>query len=275
MEIKNLQHIPLPSIVDCLLESFADYFVKMPEDVQYWENRFLGARVNFELSFGMFDDGKLIGFIINGIDYTGEDLTAFNTGTGVIPAYRGDKIVDSIYDFAIPVLKKNGVKKCMLEVIQKNEKAIRVYERIGFSSHRSLKCFKGSLKTGVTDVGVKKANFEHIIDKQTIDQQFYSWDNNNEAILSSGNLYHTFEVFFRDSCIGYFVINPKIGYLPQFELYDTESEYQLQLFEGIRQVAEEVRINNVDASRIHLCDALLQAGLENHIDQFEMEMKTF
>ena len=144
--IQHLKNTDLPIIVDCLVKAFANYFVPMPDSVDYWRNRFKGARVNFELSYGVFDDQQLVAFIINGVDGEKEALTAFNTGTGVLPAYRGQQLVDKMYEKAIPIFKENDITSCALEVIQANDRAIRVYERIGFTKQRSLQCFKGAIK---------------------------------------------------------------------------------------------------------------------------------
>ena len=80
--------------------------------------------------------GDNFGFIINAIDKRNGILTAFNTGTGVIPEYRGKRIVKSIYAHAIGELRQQGVEKSTLEVITKNDIAIRSYKSIGFSIRR-------------------------------------------------------------------------------------------------------------------------------------------
>ena len=107
MIITHLGHTDFNVIMECFLSSFEGYFVKMPTDYNYYKQRWKAAGVNFELSYGMFDDDKLVGFIIHAIDERGGALTAFNTGTGVIPDYRGKRIVKSIYNYAIPELLKN------------------------------------------------------------------------------------------------------------------------------------------------------------------------
>ena len=124
MIVKKLEGIEFDRIADCFLKSFANYYVKVPTDKNYYKNRWEMAKVDYALSYGMFDGEKLIGFIINAIDNRNGKRIAFNTGTGVLPEYRGRGIVKSIYDFAIPDLKNSGITKCLLEVIIENIKAI-------------------------------------------------------------------------------------------------------------------------------------------------------
>ncbi|GHA45979.1 hypothetical protein GCM10007103_28780 [Salinimicrobium marinum] len=111
MQIRNLEGIPIETVVTSLLEAFSDYFVKMPAEVAYWESRFKGAGVDWKSSFGIFDEKKLVAFIINGIDLHQGKLTAFNTGTGVLPAYRSRKAVDQLYEFAFPYFRESGTEK--------------------------------------------------------------------------------------------------------------------------------------------------------------------
>jgi GNAT superfamily N-acetyltransferase len=273
MEIKNLKETPLNIIVDCLLDSFSNYFVPMTADLTYWENRFKAARVNYELSYGMFDNGKLVGFIINGIDYLGDSLTAFNTGTGVISGFRGQNVVDRIYEQAIPELKTKGVTKCTLEVIQKNDIAIHVYERIGFSKSRGLNCFKGTISSTVPAVTAERIAFDEIVPVAALNDRYYSWDNVSNAVKAAGDIYQTYTVSDeKGNNIGYFVINPLNGYLAQFEVLNGKPEDWKILFSGISTISQNIRINNVDEQRKELVNTLLSLGLENHIDQYEMEM---
>ena len=222
----------------------------------------------------MFDHGKLVGFIINGIDRLNGELVAFNTGTGVIKEYRGNQIVDKLYSFAIPELKINGINKCSLEVIQKNDKAIRVYERIGFKKSRALKCFKGELKFKPEKVKIQEIKYEEIEKRQNINHKLYTWDNSNEAIKISKEVYKNYKVGVKESNdVGFFIINSISGYLPQFEITaQLEKKNWKKLFSGIQSVSKYLKINNVDIQREELIEEILRLGLENYIDQYEMEM---
>ncbi len=106
MIIKNLKYIPFTNIMDCFHQCFENYFVPFPKENYLWEIRWKNAKVDYSLSYGMFENEKLMGFIINAIDYRNGKLIAFNTGTGILPEYRGKRIVKSIYDYALKDLKK-------------------------------------------------------------------------------------------------------------------------------------------------------------------------
>lgn len=274
MVIRNLKGCSLAEIMECFERSFSDYFVKMNFDIEYWKMRFEAARVDYELSYGIFNNGKLIAFIINGVDSKDNIKTAYNTGTGVLPEYRGNHFVDKLYAHAIPVLKSKGIGRFLLEVITDNQIAVHVYERIGFKKTRLYRCYKGELqlnercifKTAIIPnqgIGGIKNEFHH----------FYSWDNCNEAISKANGQYKIVKVSdTSDTDIGFFVINSDNGYLAQFEVFAHSEDNWKNLFSAISAFSKSVSIKNVDENRATVIDALEKAGLSNYINQYEMEM---
>ena len=266
IEIKNLYGIPLVEIIDCLLIAFDGYYVKMPESSEYWEQRFKGSRVDWNFSYGVFDQHKLVGFLINGID----DGIAFNTGTGVVPHYRGKRLVDNMYAYAIPILKNNNIHRCALEVITKNERAIKLYERLGFIKVNEMKCYFGTIDCDETiDVENKICPFLQL--DGTLDNN-YSWDNNSRALKIQKDQFLKYNVYEKSKEIGTFIINPHNGNLAQYEIIGVENYYSWSLlFQGIRKVCKKIKLNNVPITRSYLCDYLSKSGLSNSIDQYEME----
>ena len=269
MKITTLAQTPIEKIVACLTASFQDYFVKIPDDVSYWKNRFEHARVDKNLSWGVFDQEELVGFVINGIDQINGHLTAYNTGTGVLKKYRGQRLVDQMYAFGIPQLLSNGITNCSLEVIDQNAIGIRVYERIGFKIQKRLKCYKGDLEVN-EPVLIGEASIDQIADY--INDDLYSWDNKLATVRKAGELYISYKVLDSESktVVGHFIMNPKNGYIAQLETYDGNWN---QVFAGIHQISDTIKINNVHESRTELIGYLNQVGIPNVIDQFEMEMK--
>ena len=269
MQFKTLQYTDVNEVVNCLVKSFAGYYVPMPSDVSFWEKRFYNARVDWALSWGAFVGDKLVGFVINAIDLENGVLTAYNTGTGVLPSFRGQRIVDKMYAFGMEDLIFNGVQRCSLEVIDQNNRAIGVYQRIGFSLGHKLFCFKGALEYS-GEVEIKEIS----LGKKEADMvdHHYSWDNRSTTIRMSGDIYKMFEVqsIDNDSAVGYFIINPDNGYLAQVE--SSTNAWKL-LFEGISQLTSDIKINNVSENRFELLKFLKEPRFENTINQYTMEME--
>lgn len=272
MNIKPLSEIDFPELVNCFLKAFEGYFVKFPTDSNYFKNRWNIANVNYDLSYGMFEEGSLIGFIIHAIGERDGELTAYNTGTGVLADYRGRGIVNVLYQFAIPQVKKEGVSKCSLEVIQENRAAIRTYEKIGFEICKKYKCFRGTIRNNSSSPIIEELRAEDFDWKNLPDQQLYSWDNQKNSVLR-GN-YSFYKIRGADkNPIGSFIINPDSGYLAQFDCTENNNYHWDHLFKAIQSISPDIIINNVEESLDHKIEQIMRVGLINTIDQFEMEKR--
>ena len=268
MKIKSLASTPGEEVITCFLAAFENYFVKLPNDVEYWKSRFVTARVDWELSFGMFDEEKLVGFIINGIDKHNGKLTAYNTGTGILPEYRGSAIVDKIYAHAIPRLKEKGIEKCLLEVICENEKAINVYERIGFRITRTLKTFSGNLPKNNSGKTLQEWHFSEVLKSELYRPQHYSWDNSAGAIKISEEKVKTYALGEAAEPEAYISIDDA-GNIIQLE--SRTGNYEA-LLSAAGELFQEVKLKNVDAEREALIHTLKKWHFSNPVNQFEMEM---
>lgn len=269
MEIRTLHDSGIEQIVDAINQAFAGYYVPMPTEVSYWADRFARTGVDYGLSFGAFDGEQLVAFIIQAIGDRGGDRVAFNTGTGVLPAYRGQKWIDRIYNYAIPRLRDRDITRCQLEVIDANARAIRVYERIGFHRDRYLKCYAGELavpdQPGLacrTTTLPELADFPGPVSR-------YAWDFTTETLNQQPEQYQVWKVHNGADWVGYFVLNPSNHYVMQLEALPGHGPSVLA---GIRQHCASVKIINIAAERTALIDQLERAGLQNTVNQYEMSL---
>ena len=60
MEIRNLAGIDFNRILECFNSSFSDYFVPFEASYDYLKNRWIGADVDYNMSFGAFIEEKLL-----------------------------------------------------------------------------------------------------------------------------------------------------------------------------------------------------------------------
>ena len=56
MVIKKLGNVRFETIINCFLKSFENYFVELPTDANFWKKRWETAKVDYNLSYGMFDE---------------------------------------------------------------------------------------------------------------------------------------------------------------------------------------------------------------------------
>ncbi len=269
MTVRNLSHQTLDEVLDCFLLAFDNYFVPLPKDRDYFIRRWQAAGVDLSSSYGMFDQGQMVGFILNAVGRRLGYKTAFNTGTGVLPQYRGKGITKSIYQFALPDLKKQGFERSTLEVITQNVAAIKAYQSVGFVINKHYKCFKGIIQVTVPEGwSIIEIPMEQVDWTALPLQHLYSWDNQPETLVDGS--YQMYHVYFQDKLESYFILDEGQQYLAQFDLFSTDSLAWDRLFAAIQTRSPQITVNNIAEELDDKITCLQRIGLINHIDQYEM-----
>lgn len=276
MEIITLDGIPLSEITSCFNEAFSDYFMKFKVTESYLEQRWKGAAVDYSLSAGVMNDGKLVGFIVNGVRDLNGLKTAYNTGTGVVPSHRGNGLTEKMYQFLAPKFSENGIQSLSLEVIQENEKAIHLYEKVGLKITRGLYCYGGEI-----NVEVPKTTQNLVFKKLEIPEwdtfkifcDFESaWDNRNIAIQTCEELYSFYGVEKNNQLIAFAIIKDENKYISQFGVHPDFRNQGVGkfLFSHLSTLYSSLRIINVDASASIVNQFIERVGLKNSVNQYEM-----
>ncbi len=269
--IKPLDHTPVFQIVNCFNLAFADYFVPFHVSEAYMKERWRGSRVNFSLSFGAFDKNKLVGFIITGVDQWYGKQTAYNAGTGVIPSYRGQKIVAKLYEQLIPALRANGIQHSVLEVICENEKAIRTYQNAGFEIIRRLHCVGGKISTSIElgkGIEIRREPLPDWEAYAKLPSYPACWDNHKNAIVIQQDNFEFLTLYRQEELLAYLIWKPEKSYIAQFA--HQKLKYGLQLFSQIKKQSPSIKINNIDANDKGNLELIETIGLQKVVDQWEM-----
>ena len=275
MQIKNLSNTNSQSIVDCFNEAFANYFVPIHASAEYLTLRWKGARIDPALSFGVFDKDKIVAFMFIGVDEHYGKLTAHNDGTGVIPAYRGNRLVDKMYDRAIPQFKAKSIEQCSLEVIQENTRAINVYERIGFKKLRGINCYGGEIiRTNAPtppNLVIQQINQPNWKRYQTCFDFVPCWNNSLNWVKAIQDTYEVIEIYDNQQFAGFGAVD-KSGSLPIFGIVPTfrQKGYGRILLDYMAATRPKLRTNNVDDSATATLQFLEKMGMQNSINQYEM-----
>ncbi|MDR2893870.1 MAG: GNAT family N-acetyltransferase [Alistipes sp.] len=146
MKIESLSATPFEVLARAFGAAFSDYEVQIDPA----ELRAMLRRRGFDpsLSFAAFDEaehkGVIAGFTLNGIGTFNGRATAYDTGTGTLPAYRGEGLASRIFTASLPLLRRAGVEHYILEVLQHNEAAISLYRRLGFRVRREFNYFRAT-----------------------------------------------------------------------------------------------------------------------------------
>ena len=271
MTIQALDNFSIPSIAECFIACFTDYYVPMPRDTAYYYHRWETTQIDFTQSYGCVVDGKLVACLLSVVRNQDGYITAYNAGTGVLPEYRSQGLVKRLYKHAIARFKLAGIARCELEVIQENHSAINLYSSLGFKKVADLRCYSGSIN--IDDSHNSVAKEVSISELRTLAEPYnqkYAWDNRLESIKHDPE-YKCYSVLNERQSIGYFILKAESGYVAQLEAFTGFSESWKQLFSCIADHTKKVKINNTDHLQLDKLNAYEKAGLTNTVNQFQMD----
>ncbi len=272
--IKSLESTDPNDIVDCLNEAFLDYIIPMKMPYEYWISRWDAARIDYNLSFGYFDNGKLVGFVLHGIDQKEDKTSFFNMGTGVLPSHRGQRIVKQIYDICYHELLRSGCEQGLLEVIQSNNKAIKAYQSVGFALDLELISFKG-----------RSINYTHnFIFSEVIPERLdryldyiehrLAWEHTPQTIMYDKSQFTFYEMHKENSLLGFAIIKNLNLDVTIFGVKDGNwKKYGAALFSEIQKRHSEYKIINIDSRDTELINFFEENKFKVLIKQFEMKLE--
>jgi ribosomal protein S18 acetylase RimI-like enzyme len=238
-------------------EAFGDYFVKMSLTPDQLREMLTRRGWVPEASVGAFEGQRMIGFVLNGI----EGDRAYNSGTGVIPSRRRGGVARRLMEEAIPVV---GGREYVLEVLERNIAAARLYESLRFEQARRFQCWS------YRSAGQAGASFLRSIPDGFCDVE-PSWQNSAASILRARDPY----VILGDER-GYAVVFPSNGDLPQLAVRRDArrrgvGRHLLDAAAG--EAGKTLRILNVDDRDEGIAAFLEAAGAEKTVRQIEMRLR--
>lgn len=191
-------------LFECFLEAFSDYQVDMRVSREEFEQRLVRDGVRLEISAGAFDETRMVGFYMNALGEWQGKPTAYDAGTGVIPAYRRQGIAEELFAFMVPRLKEASVEQYMLEVLTGNERAVALYRKLGFIDTRRLAVFRRSAPL-FTDTSTEIRRIEK--PDWELFKSFWdgdpSWQNSIDAVERVANDRVVVCAYVDETCVGY------------------------------------------------------------------------
>ena len=177
---------------------------------QQFAQRLTRDGVQLEISAAAFDDDRMIGFYMNGFgDWEGKQ-TAYDSGTGVVPDYRGRGVGKELFAFLTAKLKERSVSQYLLEVLTSNEPAVALYRKLGFVEVRRFAVLRAQ-------EAVESRNDSAEVELRTIEepdwklfQSFWdgypSWQNSIAAVERIPNERVIVGAYVDGACVGYGVV---------------------------------------------------------------------
>lgn len=284
-EYRTLGGTDIEILHKCFNEAFSDYSVKIEMPVWKLQNMLKRRGFAAELSIGAFDKGELVGFIFNGVRNWNGIRTGYDTGTGVIPKFRGGGLTKGAFAETLKLLRANGIKQYLLEVIKTNEPAFSLYKKQGFEITRGFACYKqenGKINAPkncnleIRQIQISEIDWERA---KTFWDFEASWQNSIDSVLAVPETFKAFGAFENGKLVGYGIVEPRTGDVPQLAV---SKEYRRKgagsaLLRTLVQSSEAGKLAFicVDEKANSMRKFLESAGFENFVEQYEMMLKIY
>jgi ribosomal protein S18 acetylase RimI-like enzyme len=286
LEYRTLEESAIHEIHQCFLDAFSDYIVDIrTSEAMFREMNALRA-VDYSLSVGAFIGKRMVGLTLNAKDQWDGKWTAYDAGTGVIPAFRGRGISRAMMQKVFELLDAQGFQSYLLEVITRNEKALKLYQSLDFQITRRLECFvlKGPLQLrvdqrpyAVRDVTPGEIpRLEEAFQRESKYGFQASWQNGWNTIRRRPDLYRLVASWEDGQCLGYGVIGAGRGGIAQLWVRRDRRRQGLGctlLRELMMRSPGQKTYSwvNVDERAGHTLSFLKAMGFTEQLAQFEME----
>ncbi|QQT24507.1 GNAT family N-acetyltransferase [Sphingobacterium spiritivorum] len=276
MKIQSLENTDPAQLMKVINMAFSDYIVPFQLNLDQLKFKIFTEGIRLDLSFGVYSSERLVAFVLHGLRMIGDELVAYNAATGVVPDYRGRGFVGAMYDKLLPKLNELGVKQMILEVIERNQSAIRVYEKLGYSVHRKLDCFSGIVQTSdpAPDIEIREIKeFQWPVFTSFWDIQ-PSWQNSVITLEDSIDHCRIVGAYQQNTLAGYVVFNPVSRRIQQISVAQNYRRQGIATsmisYVSATLSKQELFINNVDHTSKATLLFIKSLGLSFKLAQFEM-----
>jgi len=134
LELQSVLDFGLSQTSGILNLGFSDYLVPIQFDLPSFHTMLRTSHIDVALSKVVFQNGKAVGVAL----ISRRGWSSRLAGMSLIPSARGQKIGYWLMEQLITEAKSRGDRRMELEVIEQNEPAVRLYEKVGFSKIRRL-----------------------------------------------------------------------------------------------------------------------------------------
>ncbi|MFM9905554.1 MAG: GNAT family N-acetyltransferase [Pyrinomonadaceae bacterium] len=269
-----------PKLYETFIEAFSDYVFPFALTEDQFRNHIILNAVDLERTMACMENGKLVGFSLNGFGEWDGKPTVYDAGTGVIPAFRRQGLSDAMFAMMMPFFKEKGIEQFLLEVVTSNYGAIRLYEKLDFRVVRELALLQcdGGIKSSLPQA--RDIEIRDILDCDwELFTSFWdgkpSWQNSVEAVGRTTGLKKIAGAFIAGRCVGYIVFSSKFGRIAQMAVDRSHRNrgvgtMLLQKTQSETATGYSLQVINIDKSLSAATDFFRNRGFYERLSQFEM-----
>ena len=279
-EYKSLKDVKLEIIYKVFIEAFSDYQVKLDMSFLKFRNMMVRRGLKPEMSVGIFDDGKIIGLVLNGVRVWNGRVTAYDLGTGIVPEYRKMGLTGEALKVVKRLCREKEVECYLLEVLQENTGAVELYRKNGFKVSREFDCYTLRKKNieRKRDTAIKK--FDFFSDEQWEKIEKYcdfnpSWQNSTDSIRAAQENFEYFAAVIEGEIAGYGIMEKVTGDISQIAVGRKYRNRGIGrgILNELLSIAGEIRLLNIDSRDEGMKKFLLGAGAVKFVSQYEMVLE--
>ena len=280
-QIRNLSGTPVEKIHEAFTDAFSEYEVKLDMPLEKLVEMMKTRDLNPDYSVGCFDGDLLVGFILTGYREINKQKVCYDGGTGVIKTYQRKGIGELLLKELLLILREKYIERFVLEVLENNTPAIKLYEKHGFVKTRKLECFeieKHELRP-VPDrgFGITVTNPATLIQNEELYRLYPpTWQNEIQSVLNVRENYTCISLSCSIKILGYGLIHktkgdiPQIGILEEWKNWGLEAHLIAELAKHTK--SEKMVVLNVEAEN-YLGETLRKLGFRNTVNQREMVLE--
>jgi ribosomal protein S18 acetylase RimI-like enzyme len=266
----------ISQLYEAFIQVYADYPVKFNPTPEGFRIRLSKLNLDKYFTATYMSQEKIAGFILYTINDYQSKKTAYNGGTGVLPQFRGKGVIDYLFDKSLDKLRNAGAQRILLEVIDSNAYAIKLYERLEFEYTRTLKSYKKK-KASVTSIPkilLKKSRELKSEYRMFKDFETSFLDSDHQLPFNLTNELIV-EAYVQNELAGYIIYQPHAGRISQLAVGVNHRGKKLAT--ALISYAEvtssrSLTILNIPESELQTIAALEALGFVNELNQFEMEL---
>lgn len=263
----TLERVGIRELTQAYNLGFSDYQITLSMTEEKLQRTLTKDGFQAEFSLGLFDGPTLVGFVLNGVRGT----CCYDSGTAIIPDYRGKGYAHMLVDNTLSLLAKKGIHTWVLEVLTENIKAINLYRSIGFTQKRKFNCYHSKAEM------IRGENTRTTLQPQQVitiprGECKPSWQNEEQSI-KKGDI-PTWDIISDMRNVGTLCYHPETGSIAQIYIQEEERNqgYAKQAIIEAAKLCktQQLRFINVDDSYQPLNKLLLSLGFSCFTTQLEM-----
>lgn len=139
IRIEHLDHGQLDALIEAQNRIFEDYIIPIKSSRQFFTDFLKSVGGELRNVLVSLEDDRIVGYVNPVVD--GDE--AWIGGIGVLPSHRGKGIGTRLMAAAEQECRDKGVREISLEVIEGNDRAKRLYDRLGYVGTRKYLTAEG------------------------------------------------------------------------------------------------------------------------------------